>query len=148
MHTNSRIVGSLLAVILITPIAHAQVVEEVLFDFAKEGALKHWSNLELPKAKEPAVKMETDNGRLKLTFVAGNWPTVTTTKVTENWMPFHTFKATVTVSRTVGSASRFAVTLPTAVVAFTAQQCGQNITDPAFSLRRVRKASRPLCALL
>ena len=99
MLTNSRIVCSLLAVILVTPLAHAQVVEEVLFDFTKEGALKHWSNLELPKVKEPPVKMETDNGRLMLTFAGGNWPTVTTTKVAENWMPFHTFKATLTVSR-------------------------------------------------
>jgi hypothetical protein len=96
---KSRIALPLLLLFAMASLARAQAAEEVLFDFTKADSLKHWANLELPKAKEPAVKMETDKGRFKLTFAGGNWPTITTSKIPDDWMPFHTFKATVTVSR-------------------------------------------------
>src|SRR5262249_26046037 len=101
---NPRVMLSILVLAVSACMAHAQgknpVKEQALFDFADADSLKQqWSNLELPKTKEPAVKMETDKGRLKLTFAGGNWPTITTTKIPEDWMPFHTFRATVTVSR-------------------------------------------------
>jgi hypothetical protein len=79
-----------------------------LFDFEDAADLKAWSNLELPdaKQKEPAVKIErsTDHATsgkhsLKLTFAGGRWPTVTTTEVPADWMPYQTFRADVTVSR-------------------------------------------------
>src|SRR5258708_4456067 len=74
--------------------------EIVLFDFEEQADLKAWSNLELPdaKSKEPAAKIElsTDNATrgkhsLKLTFDGGRWPTVTTTQVPADWMPYWTF---------------------------------------------------------
>jgi len=81
---------------------------QVLFDFEEETDLKDWSNLDLadPKKKEPPVKIELSkehatSGKhsLKLTFSGGNWPTVTTTKVPDDWSAFQTFKADVTVDR-------------------------------------------------
>lgn len=86
------------------PLVHAQGIppatEFVLFDFVNTGNPKHWTNLELPKTREPPVKVETDKGRLKLTFAGGNWPTITTTKLPDGeFMKHHTFKATVTASR-------------------------------------------------
>jgi hypothetical protein len=82
--------------------------EEVLFDFEKPAEIGAWSNLVLPDAKraEPAVKIEgsdknATSGKqsLKLTFAGGAWPTVTTTRVPEDWAGFNTFKADVTVDR-------------------------------------------------
>lgn len=79
--------------------------ELVLFDFEKPADLEAWSNLALPKA-EPAVKIEnveknatSGTHSLKLTFAGGHWPTVTTTRVPEDWAGFNTFKADVTVER-------------------------------------------------
>src|SRR5262245_42573195 len=72
--------------------------EVVLFDF-EEADLKDWSNLELPdaKLKEPAAKiaLSTDHATsgkhsLKITYAGGRWPTITTTKVPEDWMPYWT----------------------------------------------------------
>jgi hypothetical protein len=83
--------------------------EKMLFDFEDDADLKAWSNLELPdaKQKEPPAKIElsTENvtaGKhsLKITFVGGIWPTITTTQVLDDWTPFQTFKADVTVGRT------------------------------------------------
>jgi hypothetical protein len=83
--------------------------ETLLYDFEDEADLKAWSNLELPdaKLKEPPVKIElsTDHAThgkhsLKLTFAGGKWPTVTTTQVLDDWMPYWTFRADVTASRT------------------------------------------------
>jgi hypothetical protein len=82
--------------------------EIILFDFESPDDLKAWSNLELPDAKdkEPPVKLErsTENATsgkhsLKLTFAGGRWPTVTTTRVHDDWLATPTFKADVTVSR-------------------------------------------------
>jgi len=80
----------------------------VLFDFEDPAGLSDWSNLALddPKAEEPPVKiaLSTEHATagkrsLKLTFAGGRWPTITTTKVPEDWMPYHTFHADVTVDR-------------------------------------------------
>jgi hypothetical protein len=91
-----------------SPPAVRPVKEKVLFDFEDADDLKSWSNLELPDArlKEPPVKLRlTDehatSGKrsLKLTFAGGSWPTVTTTQVLDDWLPFQTFRADVTVER-------------------------------------------------
>ncbi|MBI1831752.1 MAG: DNRLRE domain-containing protein [Planctomycetes bacterium] len=98
--TPSRIALILVSLALAVSPGAAQPVKELgLFDFSKAEALKPWSNLELATTKEPPVKLDIDQGRLKLTFADGNWPTVTTTQIPGDWMPFHTFHATVTVSR-------------------------------------------------
>lgn len=82
--------------------------ETLLFDFEGPADLKVWSNLELPdvKQKEPPVKLELSaenatRGKhsLKMTFAGGRWPTITTTAVPEDWMPYWTFRADVTASR-------------------------------------------------
>ena len=81
---------------------------KVLFDFEDTNDLKMWSNLELPdvKEKEPPIKMaivadKATSGKhcLKLTFAGGNWPTITTTNVLDDWLPYQTFHADVTVDR-------------------------------------------------
>src|SRR5262245_22118193 len=82
--------------------------EVLLFGFEDPADLKAWSNLELPgaKVKEPAAKLELSDDHatsgkksLKITFAGGHWPTITTTQVPADWMPYRTFKADVTVSR-------------------------------------------------
>src|SRR6516162_4460987 len=81
---------------------------QVLFDFEEAADLKAWTNLALPDAKEkepPAqIELSTDHatsgtGSLKITFAGGSWPTITTTHVLDDWLPYHTFQADVTVSR-------------------------------------------------
>jgi hypothetical protein len=88
--------------------AAAQPAVKVLFDFEEATDIKAWSNLELSdtKEKEPLAKIElsTDHATsgkqsLKLTFAGGSWPTVTTTQVLDDWLPYYTFHADVTVSR-------------------------------------------------
>jgi hypothetical protein len=85
-----------------------KVADKVLFDFEQPGDLKAWSNLESPdgKAKEPPVRIEQStehatSGKhsLKLTFAGGSWPTITTTQVLDDWLPYKTLHADVTVSR-------------------------------------------------
>jgi hypothetical protein len=87
----------------------AAPAEKLIFDFEDPADLKAWSNLDLPdaKVKEPPAKLElsTENvtsGKhsLKITFSGGAWPTITTTQVPDDWTPYQTFKADVTVSRT------------------------------------------------
>lgn len=82
--------------------------DKVLFDFEDPADLKAWSNLDAPdaKVKEPPVKIElaTEHATagkhsLKLTFAGGNWPTITTTQVLDDWLPYQTFTADITVSR-------------------------------------------------
>jgi hypothetical protein len=81
---------------------------KVLFDFEEATDLKAWSNLVLPRAKEkePPAKIElspehaTSGKRsLKLTFAGGSWPTITTTQVPDDWLPYQMFEADITVSR-------------------------------------------------
>ncbi len=81
--------------------------ERRLFDFGNPADVARWSNLsiEVPAeadrriAKEPPVKIEAADGALKLTFAGGRWPTVTTEIPGEDWMPWHRFRAEVTVGR-------------------------------------------------
>lgn len=81
-------------------------VARVLFDFEDPADLKAWANLELPDAKEPPAKLElsTDHATagkqsLKITFAGGTWPTLTTTQIPDDWAPYETFHADVTVSK-------------------------------------------------
>ncbi|MBY0526917.1 MAG: hypothetical protein K2R98_26220 [Gemmataceae bacterium] len=85
-----------------------EVPEKMLFDFEDAAELKAWSNLVLPdaKGKEPAATIEQSaenatSGKhsLKITFAGGAWPAITTTRIPDDWTPFQTFKADVTVSR-------------------------------------------------
>ncbi len=80
----------------------------VLFDFEEEAEVRAWSNLEAPGKgpKGPAARIEqsaenatTGKHSLKITFAGGDWPTITTTRVPGDWMPYETFQADVTVSR-------------------------------------------------
>jgi hypothetical protein len=90
------------------PPAAPTVKEKVLFDFEDPNDLKAWSDLDLPGAgaKEPPVQLQLSDqhatsGRrsLRLTFARGTWPTVTTTQVLDDWLPYQTFRADVTVDR-------------------------------------------------
>jgi hypothetical protein len=103
--TLPHLTGLMALALLVQPAAPA---EKVLFDFENEADLKAWSNLALPDAreKEPPVRLErvaehATSGKhsLKLTFAGGHWPTITTTQVLDDWLPYQTFKADVTVSR-------------------------------------------------
>lgn len=84
------------------------VPDKVLFDFEDAAELKAFVNLEPPeiKHKEPAAKWElsTENATsgkhsLKITFAGGRWPTLSSTQVLDDWTPYQTFLADVTVSR-------------------------------------------------
>ena len=81
---------------------------KVLFDFEDTKDLKVWANLELPgaKDKEPPATIELSSDHatsgkqsLKVTFAGGSWPTLTTTHILDDWLPYQTFHADVTVSR-------------------------------------------------
>ena len=85
-----------------------QPAVKVLFDFEEAPDLKAWTNLALPdaKEKEPPAKIElsTDHATsgkrsLKITFAGGSWPTITTTQVLDDWLPYNSFEADVMVSR-------------------------------------------------
>jgi hypothetical protein len=101
----------ILAVVLIASgvgRAGGPLPDRVIFDFEDPASRQAWSNLELPasKVKEPPVRIELSprhatSGKqsLMLTFAGGTWPTVTTTEVFEDWVPYQTFHADVTVSR-------------------------------------------------
>lgn len=67
-----------------------------MFDKAEEAAA--WTNLEI--GKEPAAKAElTPDKTLKITFAGGQWPSVATSAVPEDWTPWKTLAAEVTVGR-------------------------------------------------
>ena len=79
--------------------AHAQppANEIILYDFEGAADLKTWSNLVLPatRDKEPPVNiaLSTEHATagkhsLKLTFNGGNWPTISTTRVTDDWLAY------------------------------------------------------------
>src|SRR5262245_50793151 len=97
-----RTIPALAGIVLVTltTMARADPPEKVLFDVEDAEEVRAWSNLELtgPGKKEPAVriKQSTRNATsgkhsLELTFAGGNWPTITTTSVPGDWMPFWTF---------------------------------------------------------
>jgi hypothetical protein len=80
--------------------------DKLLFDFQNPAELKAWTNLENPKAKEPAPKIElavdlTSQGKrgLMITFAGGNWPTITTERVFDDWLSYQTLHADVWASR-------------------------------------------------
>ncbi|HJZ94337.1 MAG TPA: DNRLRE domain-containing protein [Gemmataceae bacterium] len=104
-----RLLSSLLAgLYAVTAAAAPPVSDKVLFDFEQPKDIDVWSNLVLPepKWKEPPVRIEASernatSGRksLKLTFDGGEWPTVITTAIPDDWSAYHTFRADVTVDR-------------------------------------------------
>jgi hypothetical protein len=108
MTIDCRSVAFLLWLAL-TPVAFSQEsTTRRLFDFEDAADVAAWSNLVLPdkKAAEPAAKIElasehATSGKhsLKITWGGGRWPTITTTNVPADWMPYWTFKADVTASR-------------------------------------------------
>jgi hypothetical protein len=50
--------------------------------------------------KEPKAKVErTAEGALRITFAGGRWPTVATSAIPEDWSPWKSFAAEVTVGR-------------------------------------------------
>src|SRR2546428_1301752 len=80
--------------------------EKMLFDFEDASELQAWSNLELPGEKEPATRLElategASSGKhaLKITFAGGTWPTVASSRVPEDLMPYKTFLADITAQR-------------------------------------------------
>jgi hypothetical protein len=97
----------------------AQPQRHVLFDFESPGDLNDWSALtpqvaaeQDPKGQssdakpQPAPKLElsgehaTSGGHaLKLTFSAGPWSTITTTRVPGDWSAWLSFHADVTVAQ-------------------------------------------------
>jgi hypothetical protein len=57
-----------------------------------------WVNLE--GSKEPKVKVErSSEGALRITFAGGRWPTIATSAVPEDWSPWKSLAAEVTVGR-------------------------------------------------
>jgi hypothetical protein len=57
-----------------------------------------WVNLE--GSKEPAAKIErTAEGTLRITFAGGRWPTLATSAIPEDWSPWKSLAAEVTVGR-------------------------------------------------
>lgn len=82
--------------------------DEVLFDFEDPASLPLWTDLKLPDAKTPEPRVQREfvadhatagKSSLKLTFAGGEFPTVTTTQVLDNWIGFETLTADVWVDR-------------------------------------------------
>jgi hypothetical protein len=87
--------------------------DQVLFSLTDEATVKDWTPVKLPEVEKeqpapkveivPAPKTKDDPAGkcLKITFDAGDWPTVGTTKipVQGNWKQFQTLKADLTVDR-------------------------------------------------
>ena len=72
--------------------------DRVLFSFDKAEDVAAWSNLEL--AKEPAATIRLSPSKsLKVTFAGGRWPSIRTAAVPEDWTPWKTLAAEVTVGR-------------------------------------------------
>lgn len=78
--------------------------DRLLFDFESEAEAGAWSNLD--SAKEPKAEISisaehpSSGGKcLKITFHGGNWPTVRTSAIPEDWTAWKTFAADVTVDR-------------------------------------------------
>jgi hypothetical protein len=67
-----------------------------LLDKAAEAGA--WAPLEI--SKDPRAKVErTAEGTLRVTFAGGHWPTIATSAIPEDWTPWKTFAAEVTVGR-------------------------------------------------
>lgn len=97
----------LIALAALLPLGTLRAAEKKpLYDFETAADFKVWSNLDLPKAKEPPVRVElsadhatSGSHSLKLTFAGGTWPTITTESVSQDWLKAKTFHADVTASR-------------------------------------------------
>jgi len=72
--------------------------DRVLFTFDKAEEAAAWSNLDLAKESSAAVELTPANS-LKITFSGGRWPSVRTSAVPEDWSPWKTLAAEVTVGR-------------------------------------------------
>src|SRR4051794_7703682 len=81
------------------------VTDRVLFDFEDAGQAAAWAPVAMGKAAEPAAKVErvadpaAGGHRLKVTFAGGTWPAVGTTRIPDDFGPWETFRADVTVAR-------------------------------------------------
>jgi hypothetical protein len=72
--------------------------DRVLFTFDKAEEAAAWKNLDL--AKEPTASVErTSANTLRITFSGGRWPSVATTAIPEDWSPWKSLSAEVTVER-------------------------------------------------
>lgn len=106
-HVLALLLGAL-SVYVLAADPKPDAADKLLFDFEDPADLKAWTNLELPdtRVKEPAANIERsgDNATsgkhsLKITFAGGQWPAIVTRNVPDDWMPWQTFHADVTVSR-------------------------------------------------
>ncbi len=81
--------------------------DRMMFDFENEAELTAWFPLQLPKRQQeppvafaPSGQNATSGKRsLKITFAGGEWPTLATTNIPQDWAGYETFKADVTVDR-------------------------------------------------
>lgn len=96
------------AVRSIGPAPRPPAPERLLFDFESDRDLRAWSAVPPAEgeAREPEPGLElaaahAASGRrsLKVTFRGGTWPAVATTQVPDDWMPWQSFQAEVTVGR-------------------------------------------------
>jgi len=72
--------------------------DRALFTFDKAEEAAAWTNLDL--AKEPTASVElTPAKTLKVTFSGGRWPSIRTAAIPEDWTPWKTLAAEVTVQR-------------------------------------------------
>jgi hypothetical protein len=95
---------ALLCVTLFTIPGVAQAgppADKVLFDFENDAEVKAWSPVESSGAKVERSDKHATAGKhsLKITFAGGRWPAVATAAVPDDWMPWETFSADVTVER-------------------------------------------------
>jgi hypothetical protein len=83
------------ALILVLSLPAAGDDADRVLDKALEAA--SWSNLEL--AKEPKAKVEQLPDGIKVSFAGGRWPTLVSQAVPDDWTPWKTLAADVTVGR-------------------------------------------------
>lgn len=72
--------------------------DRVLFDFEKPEEASAWAALASPKDPRAAVAIAPGKA-LQITYAGGRWPAVGTSAVPEDWTPWKTFAADVTVTR-------------------------------------------------
>jgi hypothetical protein len=109
IHRQAVAAAACLAVFFAVKPAAAE--ERKLFDFKDAANLKAWAqylpdNPRVPGFKEAAVKIEfakdsqaADKPCLKLTYSGGRYPAVAARSPLDDWSPYKTFKAEVSVGR-------------------------------------------------
>jgi hypothetical protein len=107
--SRARLLGTLILTVLSGSMVRAadKPVETVVYDFEDPAGMKTWSQSLPPGAnKEPPVKVEQSvdhatagKHSLKLTFSGGQWPTVATEEMSQDWLAYKTFKADVIAPR-------------------------------------------------